>query len=86
MEAEEIVPPSGQNLDISFESQKIIKEIKSLEKELEEIQNSCHHSKYSIKNTQTGSDKPFCLKRICDFCQADVGYPTQEEFNKWINS
>ena len=86
MEVSESDSSSSQNQEISITTQKIVKEIKSLEKELEEIQNSCSHLKYSIKNSPMGADNSFSLKRICDCCQLDIGYPTQEEINKWMNS
>jgi hypothetical protein len=86
MEANESDSSPGQHQEISSTTQKIVNEIKSLERELEEIQNSCQHQKYSIKNCPSGSDKSFSLKRVCDSCQMDIGYPTQEEINKWMNS
>lgn len=86
MEANESDSGSSQPQEISSTTQKIVNEIKALERELEEIQNSCQHQKYSIKNCPSGSDKSFSLKRVCDSCRMDMGYPTQEEINKWMNS
>ena len=86
MEVSEIDSESSQSQDISKSTKKIVQEIKNLEKELEEIQNSCVHSKYSIKNCPHGPDNSFSLRRVCDDCQLEIGYPTQEEMNKWMNS
>jgi hypothetical protein len=86
MEVIESDSTSDQPQDISKSTQKIVNEIKTLEKELEEIQNSCSHSNYSIKNSPQGPENGFCLRRICDACQAVLGYPTQEEINKWMSS
>lgn len=76
----------GQNPDISKTTQKIVEEIKSLEKELLEIQESCSHLSYSIKNSQSTGDSGFCLRKICNECQAVVGYPSTEEISQWTKS
>jgi hypothetical protein len=86
MEISESDSVSGQSQDISITTQKIVNEIKSLEKELESLQNSCSHSNYTIKNSPQGPENGFSLRRICDVCQAVLGYPTQEETNKWTSS
>ena len=86
MEANESDSIQSQPQEISSTTQKIVNEIKALEKELEEIQSSCSHLKYSLKNCPTGMDKSFSLRRVCDVCHLDIGYPTQEEINKWVNS
>lgn len=86
MEANESDSQPSQPQEISSTTQKIVNEIKALEKELEEIQSSCIHPKYSVKNCPIGSDKSFSLRRVCDLCNLEIGYPTQEEINKWMNS
>ena len=86
MEINEGDSSSGQNQDISATTQKIVDEIKSLEKELETIQTSCSHPSNTIKNCPQGLDNSFNLKKVCDRCQAHVGYPTPEEISKWVNS
>jgi hypothetical protein len=68
--------------EIPDEVQRIEEEIKSLEKNLGEIQNVCPHPKYSVK----GVGFPLSPKRICDLCHLDLGYPSQEEMDKWIES
>lgn len=86
MEIDEVGSESGQEKDISTTAQKIVSEIKSLEKELESIQESCTHPSSSIKNSASNGESSFCLRRICDTCQAVVGYPSTEEINKWVGS
>jgi hypothetical protein len=57
MEVSEIDPESGHPQDSPVSAQKIIEEIKSLEKELIGIQESCSHPKYTVKNCQDSSTK-----------------------------
>jgi hypothetical protein len=82
MEVSETDSEPSHPQDLPVSAQKIIEEIKSLEKELSELQESCLHPKYTIRNCQNS----FSLKRICDVCQSDLGYPTQQEMDKWMNS
>jgi hypothetical protein len=82
MEVSETDSEPGHPQDLPVSAQKIIEEIKSLERELSELQESCLHPKYTIRNCQNS----FSLKRICDVCQSDLGYPTQQETDKWMNS
>ena len=85
MEVSETDSEPSHHQDSPVSAQKIIEEIKTLEKDLIEIQESCAHSKYTVKNCQDSSTRGFCLKRVCDSCQADLGYPTQQETDKWMN-
>jgi hypothetical protein len=86
MEANESDSSSSQPQEISSTTQKIVNEIKALEKELEGIQISCNHQKNSLKNCPSGSDNTFSLRKVCDDCQLEIGYPSQEEINKWVSS
>ena len=86
MEANESDPSSGQPQEISSTTQKIVNEIKALEKEIEGIQITCSHQKHSLKNCPTGSGNTFSLREVCDDCQLEIGYPSQEEINKWVSS
>lgn len=76
-------PLESYNQEISSNTKKIVEEIKSLEKELEEIQSSCLHNSYVIKNCPYGPEKSFSLRRVCEVCQMEVGYPSQEEILNW---
>jgi len=86
MEANESDSTSSQPQEISSTTQKIVNEIKALEKELEGIQTTCSHQRNSLKNCPTGSDNTFSLRKVCDDCQLEIGYPSQEEINKWVSS
>jgi hypothetical protein len=86
MEENENAPVDEKSREISRNTQRISNEIKSLERELLEIQNSCTHTGYLLKNCSTGPDHSFSLKRVCETCHLDIGYPSQEEINKWLNS
>lgn len=86
MEINEVDSSSSPSQDISGTTKKIVNEIKTLEKELEAIQNSCQHLNYSVKNSPNSNDGSFCLRKICDDCQSILGYPSQEEINKWASS
>jgi hypothetical protein len=86
MEANESGLASSQHQEISSTTQKIVNEIKALEKELEGIQSSCIHQKYSLKNCPIGSDNTFSLRKVCEDCQLEIGYPSQEEINRWVSS
>ena len=86
MEENESDSSSSQPQEISSTTQKIVNEIKALEKELEGIQISCNHQKHSLKNCPSGSDNTFSLRKVCDDCQLEIGYPSQEEINKWVSS
>ena len=86
METNESDSTQSHDQDISSTTKKIVNEIKTLEKELMEIQDRCPHPKYTIKNSQGTKDSGFCLRRICDECQAVVGYPSPEEINQWTKS
>ncbi len=86
MEVSETDSEQSQPQDPSASAQRIIKEIKSLEKELTGIQESCSHVKYTVKNSQDSHTGGFLLKKVCDSCNLDLGYPTQQEVDKWMNS
>lgn len=65
-------------------TERIIENIKTLGKELEAIQSACTHPDYTVKNFNIHGSSNFSVRRVCDLCQADIGYPTQEEINTWI--
>ncbi len=50
-------------------------EIKSLKKTLSEIQSECHHTKYTVKYIQELKTP----KKICDKCDLDIGYASDQE-------
>ncbi len=86
MEVSETDSELSQPQDDPVSVQQIIGEIKALEKELTEIQEVCGHTKYTVKNSQDSSSKCFSLRKICDSCNLDLGYPSRDEVDKWANS
>ena len=54
---------------------KIKSEIKSLKKEIKDIQSKCTHLEYSLKFDDDGKS----LRKICKNCEQIVGYPTEQE-------
>jgi len=55
--------------------EKIEKEIKTLKKTLDEIQEDCLHTSYKIKYLPNAKSP----KRVCDECNKDIGYATDQE-------
>jgi len=55
--------------------EKIVEEIKLLEKTLDEIQSECSHTNYTIRYLpHTNSPK-----KVCDNCNKDIGYSNDKE-------
>lgn len=76
-----------ENTEVSFsqKTSEIKQTIKDLEKKLEEIQNDCKHPCYRIKNC-SNSGKQFNLKKVCEDCQQDLGFPNQDEVEDWTKT
>lgn len=55
--------------------EKIEKEIKSLKKTLDEIQKGCPHTDYTIKYLPNVNSP----KRVCNECNLDIGYASDQE-------
>tara|TARA_R110002153_G_scaffold114780_2_gene257695 strand:+ start:777 stop:1007 length:231 start_codon:yes stop_codon:yes gene_type:complete len=53
---------------------KIEKQVKDLEKEKENIQQSCTHKEVTINFDETRS-----IKRYCSDCKRELGYATKDE-------
>lgn len=69
----------------SIQAQKIKNSIKNLEKELYEIQGKCLHREYVILNCQKETSSVL-LRKVCKECQKEIGYPSQNEIDSWVNS
>jgi len=59
---------------------KLKNEVNKLNTEIEEIQDNCKHPEYSIKNVS--SDATAAIRRVCDNCKANIGYPSNDELKK----
>ena len=58
----------------------INEEIKKLEKLKNEIQDSCTHKETYIKF----SDRVGTPKTICSNCEKEIGYPSKEKLDKFL--
>lgn len=67
------------------QAEKIKSCIRSLEKELETIQENCIHPDYELKNCQT-ANSGFNLRRVCRTCTKEIGFPSQEEIKQWTEN
>lgn len=67
------------------QAEKIKSSIRSLEKELEIIQQNCIHPEYKLKNCQTANSE-FNLRRVCKTCTKEIGFPSQEEIKQWTEN
>ena len=56
-----------------------------IEKEIAILQNSCKHSKKSIKLVRKNVDitSP-SIRYVCDECSMILGYPSKEDFDKFF--
>ena len=60
--------------------EEIEKEVKDLEKEKEIIQTECKHK----GETYVQFDKTNSMKKYCSVCKHELGYPSQEEQDKFL--
>lgn len=82
----EIQDGQKNSLNNKTEQTKQIKNsIRNLEKELHEIQAKCSHKEYNISNCQK-ENSGVLLRKVCNECQKEIGYPSQDEIDLWTNS
>jgi len=77
---------SNEESSIFEEANQAIQKIKEATKNLEEIQKSCPHKEYSLRNLGPEEGKFFSLRRVCKDCSKDLGYATQSEIDSWAKS
>lgn len=57
-----------------------------IEKEIENLQKSCKHSKKSLKPIRERVDSSSTLIRwVCDECSSIIGIPSNDELEKYLN-
>ena len=56
-----------------------------IERELRMIQESCVHTKRTIKQVTLGKGSQTSTRWVCDQCAAVVGYPSEVELKKYLN-
>ena len=63
----------------------LLGERQKIEKEIEEIQNSCNHPTKSIKSVRERLDSSIMVIRyVCDSCSFIVGIPNDNEMQKYL--
>lgn len=73
----------GKNDEIKKAVRDLTDDIKSNEKQLEEIRKECDHpgKEVKVKLTSDGVASPK-LRKVCHVCGQVVGYPSPEEINR----
>ena len=72
------------NTEIQQISKELSNKIDKHQKELDDVRKECSHDEYKLKLVHLRRDKNLTeLKRICRYCNQDIGYPTQDEIKKW---
>jgi undecaprenyl pyrophosphate synthase len=63
----------------------LLGERQKIEKEIEEIQNSCQHPTKSIKNVRERLDSTTMVTRyVCDECSLIIGIPNNDELQNFL--
>jgi archaellum component FlaC len=57
------------------------KQLKDTQKQIDEIQNECKHTKTKLAFVASGTNE--VIKRCVD-CESEVGYPTEEERDDFL--
>lgn len=70
--------------DLSKDASEKLNQLKSVQKELEDIQSQCKHTNYSLKNVGPEKGLLFKLLRICDTCHKEMGQASAGELNNWL--
>ena len=63
----------------------LLGERQKIEKEIEEIQNSCQHPTKSIKYVRERLDSTVMVVRyVCDACLLPIGYPNIDDLENFL--
>ena len=62
--------------------EQLLSDKRNIEKQIEQIQAECKHSKQVIKQVADGSS--FAIRRVCESCGHIVGYPSSEEIQNFL--
>lgn len=66
------------------EMDKLKNELKKTQKQIEEYQQNCKHNEIIVN--MVGQDSGVKIVKQCKECDKIVGYPTQEETQKYLNN
>ena len=65
--------------------EKLLSQKHKIERELKVMQESCSHTKRTIKQVTLGEGCQTSTRWICNECSAVVGYPSEVELKKYLN-
>ena len=64
----------------------LIEKKRLISKEIEDLQNTCEHTKKTIKFVKENEDASnFVIRRVCENCDKIVGMPTQQEIFNFLD-
>ena len=62
--------------------EQLLSDKRNIEKQIEQIQAECKHSKQVIK--QVADESSFTLRHVCESCGKSLGYPSTKEIKDYI--
>tara|TARA_R100000081_G_C4640829_1_gene77748 strand:+ start:242 stop:460 length:219 start_codon:yes stop_codon:yes gene_type:complete len=62
--------------------EQLLSDKRNIEKQIEQIQAECKHSKQVIK--QVADESSFTLRHVCESCGKSLGYPSSEEIKNYL--
>jgi len=65
--------------------ERLLNQKSKIERELRMIQETCIHTKRTIKQVALGEGCQTSTRWVCDNCAAVTGYPSEEELKKYLN-
>jgi len=66
---------------IDDEMNNLKRQLKDTQKQIDEIQNDCKHPEIKLMLVPNGT---FKVVKVCIVCDAQVGYPTNEERDEFL--
>ena len=65
--------------------ERLLNQKNKIERELRMMQESCCHTKRTIKQVTLGEGCQTSTRWVCNECSAVVGYPSEVELKKYLN-
>jgi uncharacterized protein YnzC (UPF0291/DUF896 family) len=69
---------------ISKRTSEILSQMELLKREYNEIVSKCKHIEHTIKLVSPNGNISK-LRKVCIDCKSIIGFPSTEEYNKWIS-